>query len=443
MANQNQAKHSLLKKITPEKKSTKLLSTTVVLAAFSIFLLPSNFSFNNVPEDNLGAFELNEPTLKYGFALDTFQVIEDVIAEGEYLSDILSRHGVSLLQIDKLAKNTREVFDARNIRAGKSYTLFKDRFTGEPLHMVYEPSVFNYIVYDLKEDPTAEFVEREITMKLETAAGIVESNLWNAMVGNGYSFDLAVRMEDALAWTIDFHHILKGDKFKLIYEQQYINGKKVGIGEIKGAYYQNAGNDYYAIRFENDKHNGFYDLEGRSMEKAFLKSPVKYSRISSRFSGRRFHPVLKRHKAHLGTDYAAPRGTPIFAVADGVVTKASRSRGNGNYVKIKHDKTYSTQYLHMHGFAKGIRSGVHVKQSQVIGYVGSTGLATGPHVCFRFWKNGRQVNHMKENLPPPEPMPSKDIPAFMLVKEKVYQQLESIPWPSGQHELDLAKLSNP
>jgi murein DD-endopeptidase MepM/ murein hydrolase activator NlpD len=155
------------------------------------------------------------------------------------------------------------------------------------------------------------------------------------------------------------------------------------------------------------------------MKRAFLKAPVKFSRISSRYSNRRFHPVLKRYKGHYGTDYAAPHGTPIVAVANGVVTATSYTKNNGNYVKLRHDDVYETQYLHMQRFARGIRPGVHVSQGDVIGYVGATGLATGPHVCFRFWKNGRQVDHLRENLPPPEPMPDEDIPAFEKVKADI------------------------
>jgi len=246
------------------------------------------------------------------------------------------------------------------------------------------------------------------------------------MVDNGLSYELTSKMEDALAWSVDFHYIQKDDRFKLIYERHYIEGKPVGVGEIKGAYYKNYDNEYYAFYFENDKHSGFYDLEARPMKKAFLKSPVKYSRVSSGFNLRRFHPILKRRKAHLGTDYAAPRGTPIRAVADGVVVKRGRTRGNGNYIKVKHDKVYQTQYLHMNGFASGVNTGTHVKQGQTIGYVGSTGLATGPHVCFRFWKNGRQVNHLRENLPPPEPMPTEDIPKFNEVRDSFKVQLDQI-----------------
>jgi len=171
------------------------------------------------------------------------------------------------------------------------------------------------------------------------------------------------------------------------------------------------------------------------MEKAFLKSPVKYSRISSRYNLRRFHPILRRTRAHLGTDYAAPYGTPILAVADGVVTKATRSRGNGKYVKIRHDGVYQTQYLHMSKFAENIKTGVHVKQGETIGYVGSTGLATGPHVCFRFWKNGRQVNHLRENLPPPEPMATKDIPRFNVLKDTMKKKLDLVEYVVKKKEV--------
>ena len=183
---------------------------------------------------------------------------------------------------------------------------------------------------------------------------------------------------------------------------------------------------YEELYYENEEYAGFYDLEGRPTKKGFLKSPVKASRISSSFSMSRLHPVLKRRKPHLGTDYAAPYGTPILAVGNGVVTKAGYTRGNGKYIKIKHDKTFTTQYLHMQRFASGIKAGVHVKQGDVIGHVGSTGLATGPHVCFRFWKNGRQVNHLKENFPPPEPMPQEQLPDFFQVRDDIMEELDQV-----------------
>ncbi|NNE29941.1 MAG: peptidoglycan DD-metalloendopeptidase family protein [Saprospiraceae bacterium] len=425
-------------KTSRPSRRTKIISSGMVLAAFSmIFFVPALDQWDLGSAAEISSFEIQEPTTQYGFVLDTFLVEEGIIQNGDFLSDVMVRHNIDYQIIDKLAKGTKDVFDVRNIREGKKYVVLKDLITNEPEFFIYEPSVYGYVIYSLNEEPTAEYTERSMTTKVETAAGIIEDNLWNAIVGNGHSYDLASRMEDVLAWSIDFHHILKGDRFKLIYEQQYIGGQKVGVGGVIGAYYKNGDKEYHAIRFGNEIHDGYYDLDANSMEKAFLKSPVKYSRITSRYSRSRFHPVLRRRKAHLGTDYAAPMGTPIYAVADGLVTKASRSRGNGNYVKIKHDNTYTTQYLHMSRFAKGMKSGTHVKQGEVIGYVGKTGYATGPHVCFRFWKNGKQVNHLKENLPPPEPMPEEDIPAFMVIRDKVKNQLDGVPWPRKQSQQEV------
>lgn len=266
--------------------------------------------------------------------------------------------------------------------------------------------------------------EREVATEVKSAAGRLESSLWNAIVGQGLSYDLAAKMEDALQWSVDFHHLQKGDEFRLVYEQKFIEGEAVGIGQVHAAYYKTGDTEYHAIHYDNGKADGYYDLEGRPMKRGFLKSPVQYSRISSYYNLNRFHPILKRVRPHFGTDYAAPYGTPVLAVGDGVVAKASYTNGNGNFVKIRHDDTYETQYLHMQKFAKGIRPGVHVKQGQAIGYVGSTGLATGPHVCFRFWKNGKQVNHLNLKFPPAKPLPDEDMPRFRELRDEYLSLLE-------------------
>jgi len=366
--------------------------------------------------------------MRYGFAIDTFQqVYEAKIPSGAFMGELLSEHGVDYATIDQLARNARDVFNVKKLRQGKPYTILtRDSLQGADF-FIYESSVYEYVVYELKDSMQVHVKRRKVDTQVHAAGGIIESSLWNAMVDNGLSFEITDKMEDALQWSIDFYHIQKGDQFKLVYDQDYIQGEQIGVGRLHAAYYKNYDNEYYAIYFDNGEHEGYYDLEGRPMKSFFLKSPVKYSRISSYYNLNRFHPILKRRRPHLGTDYAAPYGTPIYAVGNGVVTAAAYTKGNGNYVKIRHDDTYETQYLHMQRFAKGISSGVHVKQGQVIGYVGSTGLATGPHVCFRFWKNGRQINHLRLSFPPPEPLPDADLPAFYAVRDSLLAQINATP----------------
>ncbi|MFK7951169.1 MAG: peptidoglycan DD-metalloendopeptidase family protein [Saprospiraceae bacterium] len=370
--------------------------------------------------------QIVEPTIKYGLVLDNYHVTESEIQKNEVMGSILQRHHVSYSQIDKLVQQSKDVFNLRKVRDGKKYTVLATDKDQPADYLIYEPSAFEYVVYDLKGETSAKVVKKPIEIKIKENSGVVNNSLWNAIVDNGMSFEVAMKMELALAWQVDFHHIEKGDCFKLIFEEKYIDGETVGVGQIQAAYFKNRGKEYYAYYYEDENYTGFFDEEGRPMKKAFLKSPVQYARISSAYNLRRFHPVLRRVKAHLGTDYAAPHGTPIQAVSSGTVIKASRSRGNGNYVKIKHDKTYETQYLHMSRFAKGIRPGTKVKQGEVIGYVGATGLATGPHVCFRFWKNGKQVNHRKENLPPPNPMKGESLEKFKAMQNGYAKRLAAI-----------------
>lgn len=402
-------------------------TSVIILSFFGILIMLSSRN-NESPKfdtlspqvrQSLSAFPIAVPNVKYGFALDTFQYVKTAeIKNGQFFGDILNDAGVDYSDIDQIVSNADTIFDVKQFRVGKNYTLLsKDTAAGYD-YFIYEPNVYTYTVFDLKDDFEVNKVERPITTKVETAAGEVKTSLWNAMIDNGHSFSLTSKLEDALQWSVDFHHVQVGETFKAVYDQDYIGENKVDAGKVHAAHYKTANNDYYAFYFDHPQHGGYYDAEGRPMNKGFLKSPVKYSRISSGFNLNRFHPVLKRRRPHYGTDYAAPYGTPILAVGNGVVTKASRTRGNGNYVKIRHDKTYSTQYLHMQKFAKGITPGTQVKQGQVIGYVGSTGLATGPHVCFRFWKNGKQVNHRKLTFPPPAPLPEEFLPDFYKIRDK-------------------------
>jgi murein DD-endopeptidase MepM/ murein hydrolase activator NlpD len=235
-----------------------------------------------------------------------------------------------------------------------------------------------------------------------------------------------LKLSEIYAWAVDFYRIQKGDMFKVIYEEKLVEDEVIGMGRVIAAYFQHYGDDYYAVYFEQGNAADYFDENAKSLRRAFLKAPLKYSRISSRFSMKRFHPVQKRYKPHLGTDYAAPRGTPIMATGDGKVVKSGYTKGNGNYVKIRHNSVYSTQYLHMQKIKSGIKRGVRVRQGEVIGYVGSTGLATGPHVCYRFWKNGSQVDALKIKVPPSLPVDKKYIEAYDSLKVKMVAELDSI-----------------
>lgn len=367
------------------------------------------------------------PQFAYGFNLDSFDIDRFELEPNQFLGDILADRGVGYSDIATLTEVARNVYSVRKLRAGSPCAIVRRKGTGLVECFVYEPSPYTYVRYHIFDEPCVDIVERDVEVCIESGYGVIESSLWLSMENLGHQYALISRMEDALAWSVDFHHLQRGDSYKLLYEQKYIDGAPVGIGNLLGVSFQPTGQDpVYSVYFESDNYNGFFDEQGRPMKRAFLKAPVRYSRISSRYSLRRYHPILKRYKGHFGTDYAADYGTPIMAVADGTVTHAAYTRGNGNYIKIRHDDVYETQYLHMSRFATHMRAGRHVRQGEVIGYVGSTGLATGPHVCFRFWKNGRQVDHLRENLPPPDPMPREQMPEYLQVRDQIIPELESI-----------------
>ena len=287
-----------------------------------------------------------------------------------------------------------------------------------------------YVVYDLRDTLKIYRAKKPVTVETKTASGVITSSLYLTLDQQGYNPELAIVLSEIYAWSIDFYHIQKNDKFKVIYEETMVEGESVGIKRIKAAYFEHFKKPYYAIQFTQEKNSGYYNEENRGLRRQFLKAPVKFSRISSRFSYKRFHPVQKRNKPHLGTDYAAPKGTPIYSTANGIITHAKYSRFNGNYVKVKHNSVYTTQYLHMSKIKKGIRPNVRVKQGDVIGFVGSTGLATGPHVCYRFWKNGKQVDPYRQKLPKSEPIKKVNLTNYEKIKKGMVKELQEIKYPS-------------
>lgn len=400
-----------------------------------ILMYAVNYSFKDSATDfslkaslsELNAFPLDMPNVKYDLLLDTMEVRTTLIKPNEFLVDILKKYELNDNQITSMISKVSKVFDIKKLRAGREYSVMCKKMTEMPYYLIYEPDAYGYIKLDFRDTMRATYIPKNIQTNIKLAKGTVNNTLSESMAESGLSYDLIDKMEDALGYTVDFYHVQKNDKFRVLYDDHSIDGKTVGVGKMYGAYFEQNGKDYYAIYFKKGDREGYYDLEGRPMKQYFLKAPVKFSRISSGFSLRRFHPVLKYNRPHFGTDYAAPAGTPIMSVGNGVVVEASRNAYNGIYVKIKHDATYTTQYLHMSRIARGISKGARVSQGQTIGYVGSTGLATGPHVCFRFWKNGVQCNHLKEKVTNNNPVMNKaDLPEFFKVRDEVVKKLNVI-----------------
>ena len=296
--------------------------------------------------------------------------------------------------------------------------------------MIYEPNKVDYVIFDLQDSTSVYTGQKEIKTYQKTLSGLISSSLYNSMIEAGASPQLVDNVADVFGWQLDFGRLQPGDKYKIIYQENFVEDESAGLGPILGAEFVHESNPFVAVRFDQGNGPDYFDEKGHSLRKAFLKYPVKFTRISSRYSGRRFHPVLKRYKSHLGTDYAAPTGTPIRAAGDGIVTEARYNRGNGNFVKIRHNSTYTTQYLHMSRIAKGMKPGAKVTQGATIGFVGSTGLANGPHLCYRFWKNGVQVDALKVELPPSEPIMEDSRVAYDSVMLNMMEQLQNVSYPN-------------
>lgn len=363
----------------------------------------------------------------FNIKVKDYRITQNKFKKNQFLADVLLKVGISYPKIDRIVKEMNKVFDVRDLRAGKPYFLYEKADTTAKLdYFVYQPNVVDYLVVDLRDSVVATMHQKPVTTAINSVSGLIESSLFESLIKAGANTSLAVEMAEVYAWSIDFYKIQKGDQFKVIYEERMVDGKSISIGKIYSAVFKHFGQEHFAFSFSENGRADYYDEDAKSLRRAFLKSPLKFGRITSSFARRRFHPVQKRWKAHLGTDYAAPRGTPILAVCDGRITEARFKKYNGNYVKIKHNGTYTTQYLHMSKIKKGIRPGKFVKQGDVIGYVGSTGLATGPHVCFRFWKNGKQVNHKSLKLPSSKELAQQYRADFKVKRDSMMQLLNQI-----------------
>ena len=364
--------------------------------------------------------------LAWGFPFDSIQIDTSRVRSGQSLSNILRPLGISAQTVDRLARNSGDIFNLRRIKAGHRYYIIHKDSINTPSYLIYEDSQIDYVVFDLDSSIIYRGAKKVDTLQ-HNAGGVIKSSLWNAMVANNASPVLAVRLSDIFAWTIDFFGIQPNDEFKVIYDAHYVEGNYVGIGHIHAAKFIHMGVPTTAYYYEHNEQEGYFDDEGNSLRKAFLKAPLNYSRISSGFSNSRMHPVLKIRRAHHGVDYAAPSGTPVYSIGDGtVVKKGYQARGGGNYLNIRHNSVYTSQYMHLRNFAPGINQGTRVKQGQLIGYVGMTGLATGPHLDFRIFKNGSPVNPLNVEAPPVEPIAEENREHFNAIRDSLKLKLEII-----------------
>ena len=408
---------------------------------FLIFILIGTLFIACQPKEKqtiLATSIIPEPIFEFGYNLDKYEVIKDTIRQDETLGIILDRHHVAYPTIYNIVTQIKDSFDVRKIKVGKPYTILsKKDSTQQAQVFIYQPNAVEYAIIDFKDSiVTAKNNKKPTNTRVETASGIITSSLFETLEAQKLNPVLALELSDIYAWTIDFYRIYKNDKFKVIYEQKYINDSiPVGLGKIHAAYFEHNGTPFYAFNYIADSIKGiddYYDDESRNLRKAFLKSPIKFGRISSRYNMHRYIKLYGRIKPHLGTDFAAPIGTPIMSTANGTVIKASYTRGNGNYVKVKHNAAYSTQYLHMK--KRAVKVGDVVKQGQVIGYIGMTGSTSGPHVCYRFWKNGKQVDALREKLPAAKPMPDSIKPHYFEFIIPFKKQLDSINYHAIENE---------
>lgn len=390
-------------------KSLLVVNCTLLIVS-SFFLFSCGNSDNNKQESK----KVKEPEYLYGICIDNYDVVVDTIRKNQFLSNIMLKQDIDYNTITHIEKKHRKVFDIRKIKPGQKHTFLISRDSiPTPTFWIYEINKIDYAVFSLTDSLTAWIGHKEVETKVEYIEGVIESSLWNAMKAAGGDQNITMELSEIYAWTVDFFGIQPGDTFKVVYENRYIKDECIGMGRILASYLKNSGEGHYAYYFEQNNKGEYFDENGDNLRKAFLKAPLNYKRISSTFSNARKHPVTKVVRPHHGVDYAAPTGTPVVTVADGtVIEKGWDKKGGGNYVKVKHNNTYTTTYMHLNGFAKGIQKGSKVKQGQLIGYVGSTGMSTGPHLDFRLNKNGKYINPLTFESPSANPVSGENKVAF-------------------------------
>lgn len=399
-----------------------------VLTVVAVFIIPAEETIEENIVSETEEPEIQEPVAtRYGMPEDDFIFTYDTIRHKETLANVMYRLGFTSNDIYCLTQCPDSIFNEKKIKPGQACALLSSKDSTRR-YFVYETSPKSYVTFDIADGFRATRCEKPTSWRESEVAGRVNSSLWVAMEENGTSPQLAVLMSHIFGWSIDFFGIQKGDEFRLVYSQEYVEETPLNNYRIDAASFCASGNTVYAIPFTQGDEELFYNIDGNSLEGAFLKAPLDFYRISSKFTNSRYHPVLKRYRAHHGVDYAAPKGTPVYAIGSGkVIKKGYQANGGGNYVKIRHNGTYTTSYMHLSKFAKGLKEGDYVKQKQVIGYVGSTGLSTGPHLDFRVYENGKPINPLTIKSQPKMPISEENRDSFAIIRDSLVNRLTNIP----------------
>lgn len=412
----------------------KLIALVLLLSVIIILFINWDRNEIHFPEQEMVTIQnMSEiPPLpgvdEYGLKTNKVEILDDEINRNESLYIILDRNGVSPEKIYEIQQEAKGVVQLNRMIPGQNYRLYKNG--GGVFAFVWHRSATDYTTINWKDEITIENGNIPVDTKIHTVSGTIHSSLAATLLEQGVSQRLVMELANIYAWTVDFYALRAGDQFKAVFEDRYVNGEYIGIGKVLAAEFVHRGQDLRAYLFNDGEDSGYYDPEGNSMRREMMRVPFEYNpRISSSFSRNRFHPILKRNRPHYGTDYAAPTGTPILAAGDGVVTEARRRGGNGNIVQIKHNSVFRTAYLHMSRFGRGIRAGVRVKQGQVIGYVGQTGLATGPHLCYRLYKNNQPINSVTYDFPPSEGLKNIYMEEYLLEVDRFDKMLNSVKIP--------------
>ena len=423
----------------------RIIPILFIAAAFCLSIFSCKHDQVNNTEETIDSEwkDSLQHVYEYGICIDSLNIEHFEIRNGDNPSIIFSRLGFSALEADSISKASASVLDPTRIKAGMHYCTFTTRDSIAKIqYIAFAKTMTDYAIIDLRKRPIEAYTfNKPITLKRKSVNGTITSSLWNIIKQQGADPLLAIKIADVFAWEIDFFDVKEGDSFQVIYNEAYIDDTTaLSISSIEGALFTHQGKDYYAIPFMQDSSMQFFDLEGNSLRKAFLKAPLDFYRITSRFTNARFHPILKRYRAHHGVDYAAPTGTPVRTIGDGSVIFKGYTNGGGHTIKIKHNSVYTTSYMHLSCYAKGLSVGQRVKQGEEIGYVGSTGLSTGPHLDFRVYKNGDPINPLDMEAPPSEPIKPELRDSFNIVKNRIISELDSLKTLKlNNQELTLAK----